>query len=1679
MRKRILSLILCLALLVTSAPLIMPMVDAAETELTVEHDGAEVNEISLKVTDKKTLTANAEGLDVLSYRWQILADMNTNLWVNINGETDESCNVSLAMVKSLFDSTGAAYVRCVAELPDGELISDPVCVTEIPEADPLDPPHVTALTVSLPLLQESAPDLKIAGSGAVQTLGATETVTITVKYLDFTTMGGEKEAAIYTPHIITIESGGSFSDTVTSPTFLGFAPFCDFNGDGTIDEATESATKVKINETNLKEDKVIKVWYKPVKVPYAIKYYFQNINDDLYLERPELYFVGEAETGTIISNEELQSHAGDTTGFTKLYHIPENVAADGSTTFECYYDRNYYLVQFDLNGGYGVDPIYGRYGTAYIVNDPIRHGWVFKGWDLLTTDSNSDGVLDTGDGVADVMPATIPATNQYYRAIWTTTKTTYDVVYWVQAPNDPASVTPNAIGATLEYLGQREVDAMSDDLVSGSNDIKEHLGSMYSCGKVNHAQHTDECYGNCTESVVHQHNKNCYGLTGYYDLNSNQSQSAQNALNALKGALGANKPINGYVYRYRFGSTTYNFVYVEDTWFYTGMGNVASYGGVEALVDSPNGNGKYNFGQANLKNCSLSEHTHGTACLSCPLEIHTHTDECKVDIDTSHLEYYGADTKVRVEGDGSTVVNVYYRYAKYRLRFIYARTNKNTGVHEVVGGSTYPFGTSNASTNEYTNLATLLNNVSEWGEISVDSPEDLINDEYKNMTVDGAKVITLGTYSGTNYGQYNYYYIEFDARFGQNIEELWPIGMFFAADIVGNHSQTSLKTAYFSAWNGEYKVKYTQDNSWNRDGGRGKKNETIKGCYMYLDENLLYKAGFNYTVNGEGGTVLPEGGTKIVNYLGFWENGDNVSWSIPRLYLYRLQIPKVDGSGYELYRSFETYDNNTPTGDGGLTHQTPSSIEGFTFKEMKLGEWTAEERANLSDGAKLLPDQWALDFFYTRNSYTVRFISKNNNIKTVDAKDFGTSMSMYADGGSDEVEVPYPDTLEENAYYFDGWYTTAACYQGSEFDLSTKTMTPYDLTLYAKWTPKTHVVNFYPSYNDMLAGTNLHATKSVEHGQVAGAVDNPTYVQNGMDLIFAGWFYMDKGVKKAFTPMNMAVNDDMQIFADWSSSQPQPYQISYVLKDNPSVKVADDTKGFAYGGSTRTFVAKAGDPYNQLYSEYNMGYFPTLASHSITMQYEADKDHPVNNVHTFEYVHAANVAYTVRYVNLENNLVMEEYTTTTQKAVETVRFKSFTNMVPDAFYKRLVISVVWDPVSGTYVGSPDNVVTFYYTPNNSKAYYAVHYLTEKLGATATQLTQYKIDGTGGYEMAVAHVEGIGDVNSNVSIAPQIMPGFTHIKTDGVAKTTVGGTNEQTVNLTGDKYNITIKPEGTELYIFYSRNTYSYKVNYYMHNTTDLVDATNFPSKTGTMKYGATLTETAPTIPGYTCVSANKTQSMVIREKVEQNVINFYYAPVEYVTEYIPVVSGSVPDDMAGWLDRNIEVVDGSEIFKGSKPNTIEHYQFDGWFLDEACTVAVGAKATVDADNRILPVKAELSETDSNKFYAKFTKLAGDFTITRTGAADSDQVFVYQVVNKDNGDTIYVTIKGNGSVTIADLVYGEYTVTQMNDWSWRYSDAAVDIEHEDDDPEAEVTFSGGASGKWLSGHSDRKHNVKGG
>ena len=72
------------------------------------------------------------------------------------------------------------------------------------------------------------------------------------------------------------------------------------------------------------------------------------------------------------------------------------------------------------------------------------------------------------------------------------------------------------------------------------------------------------------------------------------------------------------------------------------------------------------------------------------------------------------------------------------------------------------------------------------------------------------------------------------------------------------------------------------------------------------------------------------------------------------------------------------------------------------------------------------------------------------------------------------------------------------------------------------------------------------------------------------------------------------------------------------------------------------------------------------------------------------------------------------------------------------------------------------------------------------------------------------------------------------------------------------------------------------------------------------------------------------------------------------------------------------------------------------------------------------------------YYAKFEYDAADLTITKTGweTIDENQSFIFKVVG--GGFEKKVVIKGNGSVTIKGLKIGTYTITEVSDWSWRYT-----------------------------------------
>lgn len=1572
--RRLLSLLLGLVLFMELLPGGLTVVGDASDAVTVTVDGAKATQVTLPQSGRVTLEAASETGDT-DYQWQIQLDGD---WVNIYDATAATLTLTYAMVSPALEG-GSAAVRCAV---GGESVSDAVRVTVSYD--------VEADSADLNRQKEALAQGMSAAAAPRRTQrrasrsGAPEYINITVNYLDAVT-----SLPIYTGFSATIKGGELYSQTVLSPTYLGYAPYWNPTDPATTDPgaATESAQSLalSVGAGYTGETYTVNVYYKAIAVPYAVRYYFQNINDDMYTENVDLYRRDSALTGTIIANEALGLGEEQMRGFTKLYHYPEAVAADGSTVFECYYDRNYYPVKLDANGGYGSEHVYARYGTPFVATTPTRHGYRFAGWDKLGEDGK-------GDGKADALPSAIPAENASYIALWESADTTYTVVYWLK----------NAAGTEYDYMGSQKRSAVAGEVVSG-----------------------------------------------------------------------------------------------DASWL-TADSNI----------------------------CGLTEDAG-----------HTHDEGCKPEL-FRHSVYEKADGNVTIKGDGSTTVNIYYTRKSYTLRFYYAKeyvpakdtvnspTNpSDTPVYSVVGGSTRPFGfyqetgvcaRPKKDGKTVNDVESLLYNVQsgDWGVVA-----ELPTIQQPTGT---AYTYTLGTYpdgGGYNAKGDRFHYLEFTVPYGTDLLHLWPTEEVFGQIKTARSGYDQNKAnehlgegqwgnyAYFAGWNGEYNVKYTQE----------KINSTIKCLYPVLNDDLLYAEKL----------IGQWGDASTVNFLGFFDNGANVRWSIPRQWIYKLYVEVLPGHEKDegvaartvdgVTRYYMLYDTVFANDDNkDIEHQTDPPLPGFTCMRNKTGGSEREINEPLADGR----ESYTANFYYNRNSYTLTAhnydqIIPYNDVLYQDSLD----RRMY-----DLLLMPYPETLEKGAYTQGGWYTSPGCFHGSEY-VPGSTMPEHDISLYAKWEPKTYTVRLFKNreametYQTTGDETLVIEKRTVNHGLVLDEIDDPTDDWSGHGYSFNGWFYLKNGKKTAFTPADTAVKDNLLVYADWGSHKAQPYLIHYVLKETADAEwkallddvslfspedgkaytvtsasgesrtyiyyagegggyhrqIAADSRGYANQGSTRTFYPKAGDPYNQMYSGFNSGYYPTLASHSITMGEEPNVAAPTVNVFTFYYVHAATVSYKVEYrYHDTGELIVSESTGTgfvekeTSKAVVTERFAVVKDCVPDAFYKRLVLAVVEDG-SGGYVGSPDNVVTFYYTKDDKNAFCAVHYMLQNIDAASDE-PSLQPDGTyANYTESTVHTEGIGEIGATLSITPQTFGGFTMRSTASVR----WGDSSDTVQVNAGAFSLTVQKEGTELYVFYTRNTQSYVVRYLRYgsdpHSTQPGDVLHAPVN-GTGKYGAVVTAAAESINGYHCVST-VSQSIVLRPDNSQNEIIFYYEPLQYTVEYrVWAYNG-------GTLDNTLEVVEGDNAFRGSVPTAKSGYTFVGWYQDAVCTIPVGEKGKVDTDTKkLMPERSKLLPApQTNVFYARFKAVYGNVTIERKATEDEsngDGTYVYRLTSKDNpAYVVEVTVPAGGSTTVYDLPCGSYTVEQVNSWSWRYADGAQTVTVEDSQTKT-VTFAGAAvKKKWLTGSSD--------
>lgn len=535
MKTKVISLLLCLVMALSLVPAAL----AEGEDLSVYNGNEAVTAQQLEKNTGKTLTLTVKA-EAAAYQWQI--HIEGDLWANIYGETGKALTVHSGMVSGRGSS---AEFRCLMDKTPSDTVTvtlvegqpakapAPKAPEVLKKAQPVGEPQIVEPAVKAAPKAEEAPandpaegdENPVAPAEEGQTdespapSEAPSTYTILINYIF---ADGKQAAPSWSAQVA---AGSTYTQDIQSPVVVGYTP-------------SDPVVHVDTSEA-----KTYTVTYQPAEVEFTVKHYQQNVSNDEYT-------LADTETKKGYTESPVGDNLSKTyDGFARLlYDTTTTIAADGSTVVEINYDRKYYLMNFDLDGGYGVEPIYARFGAPISVDTPTKPGYTFEGWDKT-------------------IPATMPAQNTSYKASWKIGTSGFTVLFWYENANDdgysvagtytPADVAPGTEKKSDDYKNQSftgrddkhfTYNAAKSETVTVKGDGSTVLNVYYTrntytltflgagttliCAKVEHTHSSDTCcdkshwfscngYGflgrcnadNCPVGYEHTHSNDCYGLT--------------------------------------------------------------------------------------------------------------------------------------------------------------------------------------------------------------------------------------------------------------------------------------------------------------------------------------------------------------------------------------------------------------------------------------------------------------------------------------------------------------------------------------------------------------------------------------------------------------------------------------------------------------------------------------------------------------------------------------------------------------------------------------------------------------------------------------------------------------------------------------------------------------------------------------------------------------------------------------------------------------------------------------------------------------------------------------------------------------------------------------------------------------------------------------------------------------
>lgn len=1258
-------------------------------------------------------------------------------------------------------------------------------------------------------------------------------------------------------YIASYRSGDNVDITVTNPSIAGFTPM-------TAVEEGDSAFTTELKYNNLSENKTVNVYYIAGLTHYRAIYYKQNIYDDLYTRDNTLSSSLTDRYGYTGSNptdlEDIQFQ-----GFTNLFHEPDAIAADGSTVFRVYYDRNYYTVNFDLgSGGYGVDTVYAKYESVYHIGEPKREGYTFEGW--VRTNKDGTKFYDENDNEIqeseiatkkfDLHDGVIRSENTYYRAVWTPKTTSYSVVYWIEKPNSK--------GVTADYI---------EDNSNSKEEAQAIIAEHYAVVAAKDVTDVTSGYHVTLDEKIYNeaHDNTKVAIKDFFKFNLNEQGKNSNGTPRVD-SNGHPLDSKGKKLDFPTMSAAQRSELTGDKKFY------------------------YEFNES-LSNLQFNGKYEG--------DHHTNS--------------------IEVKGDGTTRINIYLDRKDFKLQFFFAKTlhdsNDNITKLKLTGGTggfsrssekTLAVRLSKATWNDATgttlpefsdirydalhdkvgSIETTENNikVKYWyyeleSRYNAEMSDVWFNDAFKLHGTGNppTRFTSWASEKGTKYNADHPDNLTVKGYYERFSEDL----MF--KSITSTGTDRPLTELHFLA---SWTQKINKDQIY---------NFTYKNYVQILpfEEFLAENNGYDFLINGgdyEAGEHQEgyddEGNPKIYYYEAGHYDGRYTDIIINNGIKYGL-LPQ---NNVETYDWGTRYSSALSTNGGTLPaaiklNQTPVALKGFalvadnavnsTYTHTYVNQsGTAVTENVTTDCGNLNPQStWyaanSFDakhhadvmFFYSRNSYKLKY-RNDNKLEGGHIYDAAYNSPLNLRRFQYTPEYPYPDRADY--YNFEGWFYDP--YHLDEVDFTSDRMRDDDVTLYAKWTPKKINVSFYNTYNDYYV-TNHSSSGRVQNLRIKciknenydpenpgdtekwvdgdiiteygdyirlgnipvnttdTTVDRPALAPPAEGAQFAGWYYLRDNVPVRFEPENIpvtalneeAANDGkLQLFAEWVTKDVAKYRVKYVENDNPDVEVADSTEGRAFEHKTKTFNAKCGEELNASHAwvEDGINWWPTINSHSIVIQANEQGNSYAPNEFSFQYIRRSSVHYRIQYLDATTRMPLkEEKIESSNKASIAVDAPFISGYVVTEGTKTMVLAA-----STKDEGSPEaraeeletNVLTFYYNKNDTDYLYEVEYYTQNTNNDNYSLYQQE-------NITVPIVIG-GDTTVSVAALydrpiPEVLKnnGFER-KAGAVEVVEVSDSTENPPYSVADNGFVTISPgQRSTIRIYYDRKTYTYAYDYIDHS----------------------------------------------------------------------------------------------------------------------------------------------------------------------------------------------------------------------------------------------------------------------